>query len=79
MQMDIPIKIGELAWTIVSYKGKRVVRSGVVSELYFTSNMELAATVWHRKRGVIGKDVYITEEEAKKELKRMEDERLWGR
>lgn len=79
MQMDIPLKIGDLAWTIVSYKGKRVVRSGVVSELYFTQKMELAACVWHRKRGVIGKDVYLTEEEAKKELKRMENERLWGR
>ena len=44
---------------------------GAIRELYFSEDMELCAVIYNAGRGIIGKTVFLTEEDAREALERM--------
>ena len=64
-----PCKIGDEAWIIRNYKGKPTPQKGIVSDISFTDDMELAIAVKHIGRGRWGVNIFPTYEEAEKALK----------
>ena len=71
MTVEIPLRIGDIAWGIKNYKGEKIVKSAEVKEIFFTRNMELAVRVHRLRSGILGKDVFLAEEDAKRALKQM--------
>lgn len=70
MKIDIPCKIGDKVWAIRKYNGEYVTRRGVVSEMFFVGEeMQLCVVVKGVARGVWGRDVFPTQEEAEKRLR----------
>lgn len=65
-KMVPPCRIGREAYFIRTYEGRKIIRQGVISELFFREDMTLIAVVKNIGRGVIGKDVFLTYEEAEK-------------
>lgn len=61
----LPCKIGDVAWAIRSFRGVRHAQPGIVSEMFYTDDMELMIVVKHVGRGKWGEDVFATREEAK--------------
>lgn len=59
----IPVKIGDTAWAIKRRDGRKFPVSGVVSEMYYTDEMELVIVLRYIKRGKLGKEIFRTEEE----------------
>lgn len=68
MKIDIPCKIGGTAYGIRNYNGKKRVEEGKVSEMLFTDDMRLLIVIKHICRGVAGKDIFFTREDAEKAL-----------
>lgn len=66
----IPCKIGDTVYAIRNHRGEKYPHKGVVSEMYFTSDMSLMIVVKNIERGQWGKEVFRTEEEAEKYLKK---------
>ena len=64
----IPCNIGDTVAVIRNYKGNGTVQVGIVSEMFFTQNMELEIVVKHITRGKWGVDVFATPEEALNKL-----------
>jgi len=62
--INVPCKIGDAAWVIRSYKGKKHLQKGIISEMFFTDHMELMIVVKHIGRGIWGKKVFATHAEA---------------
>ena len=65
----VPCKIGDTVYAIRRYNGERSVKQGKVSEMFFTDDMELCIVVAHVARGLWGKTVFGSEEEAVKAIK----------
>lgn len=63
-----PCKIGDRVWAIRSYKGIKHPQEGVVSEMFFTDDMQLMIVVKHVARGVWGKTVFGTYAETNKAI-----------
>lgn len=64
-----PCKIGDEAWCIRLYNGKKTTpQKGVVTEIYFSDDMKLIVCVKHVGRGVWGERIFATEEDALKKL-----------
>lgn len=61
---SLPLKIGDRAYTIVNYKGTKKIKIGVVSQMYFSEEMELVISVKNICRGLYGKKVFKTYLEA---------------
>lgn len=59
-------RIGQEAWYVRTYNGKKVIRQGVISEMLFLKDMTLIAVVKNIGRGVVGKDVFLSYEAAEK-------------
>lgn len=70
-----PFKIGDTAWTHRTYKGVTHAQEGVVSQMFYNKDMELVITIKHVSRGLLGKKVFLTKEDAEQALKKMENAR----
>lgn len=66
----LPCRIGDRVWAIRNYKGILHPQEGIVSDMYFSSNMELVICVKNIARGIWGKTVFATEAEAYEEIGR---------
>lgn len=66
--INVPCKIGDAAWVIRSYKGKKHLQKGIISEMFFTDHMELMIVVKHIGRGIWGKSVFGTLQDGQKVL-----------
>ena len=66
----IPCKIGDTVYAIRRYNSERSVKQGKVSEMFFTDDMELCIVVAHIARGLWGKTIFGSEEEAKEMIER---------
>lgn len=62
--IDIPCRIGDQVWAIRNYKGVCHPQQGIVSELFFTPDMQLVIVVKHIARGEWGQAVFATKGEA---------------
>jgi hypothetical protein len=60
----LPCKIGDTVWTFRNYWGTPIIKSGVVSEMFYLDDMRLAIVVKNTARGFWGKDIFATYEEA---------------
>lgn len=67
-----PCKVGDRVWAVRDYKGHKHAQEGIVSEMFFTSDMKLMIVVKAIARGFWGKTVFLSREEAKKALKGVE-------
>lgn len=65
----LPCKIGDKVWAIRNYKGVKQPQESVVSDMFFARNMELMIVVKYVARGIWGKTVFFTREEAERALK----------
>lgn len=69
MKIDVPCNIGDTVWAIRNYGGGKVIRSGKVSEMYFAGEyMKLCIVAKGISRGVWGKEIFGSYEEAQKAL-----------
>lgn len=68
MNIEIPLAIGQTAYGIRNFKGKKTIQKGVVSEMFFTNNMELMICIYFVCRGKYGETIFSTYEDAKKRL-----------
>ena len=59
-----PCRIGQEAYFIRRYNGQKIIRQGVVSELYFREDMTLIAVVKNIGRGIVGETVFLSYEAA---------------
>lgn len=68
--VELPCKIGDKVWIARRYKCHKKPRWGIVSEMFFTENMELCIVVKGVARGKWGVDVFSTYEEAEAQIER---------
>ena len=64
----VPCKIGQTAWAIRNHGSKLKATMGVISEMYFCNDMSIQIVVKNVARGAFGKDVFLTEKDAEKEI-----------
>lgn len=62
--VELPCKIGDYVWAIRNFKGHKHPQRGVVSDMYFTRDMELSIVVKYVARGKWGETVFATDAEA---------------
>lgn len=62
--VELPCRIGDRVWAIRNYKGVKIPKEGIVSQMFFTDDMELVICVKGAARGLWGKTVFATQEEA---------------
>lgn len=70
----VPCKIGDTVWAIRNYSGTNKVVSGKVSEMFFREDMSICIVVKHVARGLWGKVVFGTYEQAKAALEGQDEE-----
>lgn len=63
--VHIPCKIGDYVWAIRNFHGHLHPQPGLVSDMFFTRNMELCIVVKYVARGAWGEVVFPTEEKAR--------------
>ena len=68
--VELPCKIGDKVWIARRYKCHKRPRWGIVSEMFFTDDMELCIVVKGVARGKWGVDVFATYEEAEEQIER---------
>ncbi len=68
-QIKTPCSIGDTVWAIKKYSGTEVAREGIVSEIFFTSDMDICIVVKNLCRGRWGKTVFATQEETEKAIR----------
>lgn len=66
--VELPCKNGDKVWIARRYKCHKRPRWGIVSEMFFTNDMELCIVVKGVARGKWGVDVFATYEEAEKQI-----------
>ena len=65
MKIDIPCKIGDTVWAIRNYHGTKIPKQGKVTGMFFIGEkMELCIVVQNIARGMWGRKIFATEEEA---------------
>ena len=62
--VEVPCKIGDWVWAIRDYKGHKHPQRGIVSEMYFSTDMSLHIVVKHIARGKWGETIFATDKEA---------------
>ena len=69
----LPCKIGDVVWGIKKYNhnGRRV-KQGIVQQMYFGDEMQLCISVKNVCRGIWGKNIFATKEEAEAALAKMD-------
>ena len=65
----LPCKIGDKVWAICNRGGVKRPQESIVSDMYFTKNMEIVIVARYVARGLWGKTVFLTKEEAEIALK----------
>lgn len=66
MKTEIPCRIGDTVLAIRNYSGHKKIIQGKVSEMYFVDeSMRLVIAVKHVARGLWGKTIFGSYEEAK--------------
>ena len=70
--ITLPCKIGDTVYGVRRYRD-RIVKSGIVSEMYFNQNMELIIVIKNLCRGFWGENIFGTKEEAEAALKEVEE------
>lgn len=68
-----PCKIGDKVWAICNRGGVKRPQESIVSDMYFTKNMEIVIVARYVARGIWGKTVFLTEEEAERALRKEDD------
>lgn len=68
MIVDIPCKIGDTVYAIRKFNGVPVIRKGKVSAMYYLDDMRLAIVVRGIARGMWGKVIFASYEEAEKAI-----------
>lgn len=63
------LKMGDEAFVLKSYRGTKHIKRGMVSDMFYTRDMELIYVVKNMGRGTLGKEVFRTYEEAEAALK----------
>lgn len=76
MLVDVPCKIGDTAWGIRSYKGTLHAQQGIISEIYFTKDMELRFIIKHVCRGKWGGTIFGTEAECLAAIRAREEKNV---
>lgn len=66
----LPCKIGDTVWAIRNFSGTLIPKCGRVSELYFLPDMTLTIVVKHICRGIWGKTVFATKEQAEEAIEK---------
>ena len=66
----LPCKIGDRVWAIRNWKGVPNASEGIVSEMFYTKDMELMIVVKHISRGKWGETVFATQEDAEAHIVR---------
>ncbi len=74
----LPCKIGDSAWAITNYYGKKKPKEGIISEIYFMQDMRIAVALKGIARGEIGKNIFLTKEETLAELHKQWEKGLKG-
>ncbi len=62
--VELPCKIGDYVWAIRNFNGHKHPQRGVVSDMYFTRDMQLNIVVKYVARGKWGETVFATDAEA---------------
>lgn len=62
--VELPCKIGDYVWAIRSFHGHKHPQRGIVSDMYFTRDMQLNIVVKYVARGKWGETVFATDTEA---------------
>lgn len=62
-------KVGDKVWAICNRGGVKRPQESIVSDMYFTKNMEIVIVARYVARGLWGKTVFLTKEEAERALK----------
>ena len=65
-------KIGDQAWGIRNYRGRRTAQCGLISEMYYRKDMALMVVVKHISRGVWGETIFRTQKEAEEAIREKE-------
>lgn len=66
-----PLKIGDTAWAIRTYKGVKYAQKGIVNEMLYNKDMKLVIVVKNIARGLFGEKVFATKEDAEQALAEM--------
>lgn len=66
----LPCKIGDRAWAIRCYRGVKHPQEGIVNEMFFNEQMELCIVVKNIARGIWGKAVFGSYEDAQAAISR---------
>ena len=66
--IKLPCKIGDTVYGIRRYQD-RIVKAGVVSEMFYNKNMKLIIVIKNLCRGSWGENIFGTKEEAEAALK----------
>ena len=75
MLIDIPCRYGDTAYGIRRYRGQGLkIMSGYISEIGVTDRMEVWVAVKGVCRGQIGKNIFLTYDEAERKLEELHDQ-----
>ncbi len=66
--IELPCKVGDTAYVIRRFHSVPKVQSGMISSLQITKEGQLYAEVKYVGRGVVGRKVFVTQNEAEKAL-----------
>ena len=72
--VELPCKIGDRVWAIRSYKGIKHPQEGIVSEMFFTNDMQLMIVVKNVARGTWGKTVFSSYKETDNAIEKPRNE-----
>lgn len=67
--LNLPCKIGDRVYAVRNYKSKPVAQEGIVSDMFFTSDMRLCIVVRGICRGCWGETIFADKESAEKSIK----------
>lgn len=74
MTVEIPCKIGDTCWAIRRTPGGKKIFQTVVSEMYFVSDMKLVVVGRNISRGEVGKDIFLSADDAIKYINELNRE-----
>lgn len=69
--IEIPCKIGDTVYGIRKHYGSYKAEKTQVSEMYFTNDMKLVVVAKHVCRGLMGENVFLSEEEAQAKARKL--------
>lgn len=64
----LPCKMGDSVWGLRRYRDQRLLKYGKVSQMYYDNEMRLVVVMRNCCRGIWGKTIFATKEDALAEL-----------